>query len=723
MQVHRSILKPDYSSAELKDRENSMILQLNNIKNTAKKFEMGTAPASFCISAVQSKNSACISISGPYRHVFGLGERFDVFDQAGQTTEIHVQEKFTRQGKLTYLPVPFFFTDSGAGIYIDTKRVTRFIFKDTIQIELPYSEEEVLPDLHFFTGTPGNILKEMSDLLGASPLPPRWSFGPWISANRWNSQALVEQQTGITLAQHFPASVLVLEAWSDESTFYLWNDATYKETTGEEPLAYEELFYPKEAKWPSPADMIANLHENGIRLILWQVPVLKKLEAGRMCLQHDRDTAFALKNKYVVENADGTPYVIPEGHWFPGSYVPDFTSPKARAWWFSKRRYLTDIGVDGFKTDGGEFIYDESTRFSDGSTGKEMINDYPAVYTQAYSNNNGPDQILFSRAGYTRSRTAPIHWAGDQISTWEEMRNVMTAGLSAGLSGITYWSFDIAGFAGPMPDTDLYSRSVQWSVFAPIMQWHSEPIGGQFSEFLASSEKVNDRSPWNIASYYNKPELVGKLRFHFALRMNLLPSIYSYAVESAETGLPMMRPLMIDYPQDPRAYAADDEYIFGNLLVAPVLTMGVEQRSVYIPDGTWINLWTGEVLTGPDDQIIYSGDERIPVLLRSGKALLIDLDDGRSPGIWEKDGRADIPSQEDTLYLALGGAVGEDVFHLDTIRSLTVAWDQEEIRIRVIDATGKTAKDSRVFLNAILPVKQDSIGIPIYAVKNVLQET
>jgi len=184
-----------------------------------------------------------------------------------------------------------------------------------------------------------------------------------------------------------------------------------------------------------------------------------------------------------------------------------------------------------------------------------------------------------------------------------------------------------------------------------------------------------------------------------------------------------MRPLMIDYPQDPRAYAADDEYIFGNLLVAPVLTMGVEKRSVYIPDGTWINLWTGEILTGPDDQIIYSGEERIPVLLRSGKALLIDLDDGRSPGIWEKDGRADIPSQEDTLYLALGGAVGEDVFHLDTKRSLVAEWDQEEIRIRVIDASGMTAKDSRVLFKSILPVKQDSIGIPIYAVKNVLQET
>jgi len=698
-----------------------MILNLNNIGNMEKPISSANDPLAFCVCVVRGQEYSSIHITGTYLHVFGLGERFDVFDQSGQTTDIHVQEKFTQQGKMTYLPVPFFFTDTGVGIYIDTKRVTKFVFENTIHIELPYREQEVLPDLHCFAGTPGDILKNISDLLGASPLPPRWSFGPWISANRWNSQALVEQQADITLAQHFPASVLVIEAWSDESTFYLWNQAEYKETSGEDPLEYEDLTYPEGTMWPSPADMIAGLHDNGIRLVLWQIPVLKKLEPGCTCLQHARDIAFALENKFVVENADGTPYVIPEGHWFSGSYVPDFTNTQAGVWWFSKRRYLTDMGVDGFKTDGGEFIYDESTRFSDGSTGKEMINDYPASYIQAYFENNGPDQILFSRAGYTRSRTAPIHWAGDQISTWDEMRHVMTAGLSAGLSGITYWSFDIAGFAGPMPDTDLYSRSVQWAVFAPVMQWHSEPIGGQFSEFLASSEKVNDRSPWNIASYYNKPELVGKLRFHFALRMNLLPSIYSFAVDSADTGLPMMQPLMIKYPQDSRAYIVDDEYIFGNLLVAPVLDMGKTQRSVYLPDGIWINLWTGETETGPTDRNVYSGDERIPVFLRSGKALLIDLDDGRSPGVWEKNGRADLPSQEDTLYLALGGAAGEDIFHLDTQRSISVAWDEEEIRIRVIDISVRTSKDFRVSRQSILPVEQNSIGIPVYPVKNMKQ--
>lgn len=691
-----------------------MILDINNIINQRRPFIILYGKESFSVTAERRQSFTCVRITGAYSHIFGLGERFDTMDQAGKTREIRVQEKFTEQGDLTYIPIPFFFTDTGVGIYIDTQRVSAFTFEGNIMIELPYEEQETLPDLHYFTGTPGEILQGMSALLGVSPLPPRWAFGPWISANRWDSQKIVESQMEITIAQQFPASVLVIEAWSDESTFYLWNDSQYQETSGEEPLQYSDLTFPDDAKWPSPAKMITKLHENGIRLILWQVPVLKKLEPGHSCLQHDRDIAFAVKNSYVVRNSDETPYAIPEGHWFSGSYVPDFTRAEARDWWFSKRRYLAQMGVDGFKTDGGEFIYQESIRFSDGRTGKEMINEYPALYTEAYFSNITPDQTLFSRAGYTRSRLSPIHWAGDQISTWDEMGHVLTAGLSAGLSGILFWSFDIAGFAGPMPDSELYCRSVQWAVFSPVMQWHSEPIGGQFSDCMASSEKNNDRSPWNIAAYYKKPELLDQLRFHFALRMNLLPSIYSYAIDSVETGYPMMRHLMLDYPGDRHIYDVSDEYIFGNLLIAPMLSPNEKVRSVYLPEGSWINLWTGEKAVGNATISVAAGEERIPVFLRSGKALLIDLDKGCEPGIWGKNGRSDVPSQEESLYLALGNESGTDIFHLDPERSIIVQWDADQIAVKVTGKSGQISKSTCMLRKETVPVEQNSLGIAIY---------
>ncbi len=699
-----------------------MIIDIKKILVEGKAYTIDAGRESFTVTGVRKKDVISIRITGKYSHVFGLGERFDTLDQAGLTRSVRVQEKFTQQGSLTYMPVPFFFTDTGTGIYIDTLRIAKISFGTDIDIELPYGEFEKLPDFHYFTGTPAEILRGMSDLLGVSPLPPRWAFGPWISGNRWNSREIVESQMEISLKEHFPASVLVIEAWSDESTFYLWNDAGYSETSGGEPLGMNDLSYPAGAKWPSPQDMITKLHDHGIRLILWQVPVLKKLEPGRTCLQHDRDISYALEHGYVVTNADGTPYVIPAGHWFSGSFVPDFTLPEAAHWWFSKRQYLTEMGVDGYKTDGGEFIYDESVRFSDGRTGKEMINEYPCLYTHAYAANNGPDQVLFSRAGYTRSRSTPIHWAGDQMSTWEEMQHCLTAGLSAGLAGITYWSFDIAGFAGPMPDPELYARSVQWSVFAPVMQWHSEPIGGQFAELMASQEKVNDRSPWNIAAYYDRPELVDQLRFHFALRMNLLPSIYSYAIESGKTGLPMMRPLMLDYPQDAHAYGVADEYLFGNLLTAPVLTAGKMERSVYIPEGAWTNLWTGETVFGPCEMPFLTGGERIPVFLRSGKALLLDLDQGREPGVWLKNGEAGLLPLEDTLYLGLAGTRGADAFYTDTDRILSVQWDEEQITFKITGASQEPGtslpveKTSRMLLKDMEAVRQSTLGLAIYKI-------
>ena len=109
--------------------------------------------------------------------------------------------------------------------------------------------------------------------------------------------------------------------------------------------------------------------------------------------------------------------------------------------------------------------------------------------------------------------TAPCHWGGDQQSTNDELRHVLSAGLSAALSGILFWGFDLAGFAGPLPTLDLYRRATMLACFTPIMQWHSEPDGGQFKELMPGGEGNNERSPWNMAAVYNSPEFVTEMRF------------------------------------------------------------------------------------------------------------------------------------------------------------------------------------------------------------------
>ncbi|MDR1547608.1 MAG: glycoside hydrolase [Hungatella sp.] len=509
--------------------------------------------------------------------IYGFGERFDALDQTGLVRENHVYETFTNQGACTYLPVPFAITDSGMGMYVDSmEKFSVSTEKTSGGIAVTLSEGY---GLRIFSGKPLDILEEFVKLTGLPKMPPDWAFGLWMSANRWNSQELVEEQVEEAIRQGMKPSVVVLEAWSDEATFYRFD----------------------KGRFPDPRGMIEHLHKQGIRIVLWQIPVLKKLNQGNTCPEHEADCAEAVANGFVVKNADGSPYLIPEGRWFGGAMIPDFTNPAACDWWFGKRRYLLDIGVDGFKTDGGEFIYEDSVRFFNGKTGASMRNGYAVGYTKAYTDFAGSDRVLFSRAGYTGSQMTPIHWAGDQQSTWEELRHVLTAGLNAGVSGLPFWSFDIAGFAGELPSAELYLRSFALACFCPVIQWHSEPPGGQFADILAVQEElVNDRSPWNIAKIAKMPEVTQHCRRLCEEREKLLPYILKEAEISARTGRPMMAALMVDWSEDKQACAIDDEYMFGSeLLAAPVLERGAVGREVYLPAGKWKDYWTGEETQGP----------------------------------------------------------------------------------------------------------------------------
>ena len=350
---------------------------------------------------------------------------------------------------------------------------------------------------------------------------------------------------------------MVLEAWSDESTFYRWN-----------------------AVWPDPAETVRRIRQQGLHLVLWQIPVLKALNDCPEVEPVQRDCEEAIAKGYVVRREDGSPYVVPD-KWFAGSLLPDFTNPEACRWWFDKRQPLLEMGVEGFKTDGGEFLFGSDFRLTDGTPGSEAHNRYPMQYVKAYHDwmqASGVSGVTFSRAGYTGAQTVPIHWAGDQLSTWEELRGQLSAGLSAGLSGVLFWSFDIGGFAGEIPDRELYLRATAMGCFCPVMQWHAEPRNGQF---FATGDAAwnNDRSPWNLASRWNDPS-IAEIACAFArLRERLRPMLYEEAKACVKEDRPMMAHLCLDFPEDPLALACVDEYMLGRkLLVAPIVQPGVEGR-------------------------------------------------------------------------------------------------------------------------------------------------
>ena len=558
---------------------------------------------------------------------YGLGERFDGVQRQGKSVEMQVVEKFTKQGDASYLPIPFLLTDQKAAWLGRSLRHMRIDLRQGFSFEAATANEDLLFEEFYLAGSPLQSLATLHRLTGAPALPPEWVFGVWISSNGWDSQQEVMDQLAALTRLALPASVMVLEAWSDENTFYIFNDAQYLPKQQEEDLRYEDFCFPADGRWPDPKAMAEAISQQGISLILWQIPVIKHVWEGPN-KQLQMDEAEAIEKGYCIKNADGSPYRITDG-WFARSLLLDFSNPDACAWWFSKRRYLLDaLGVKGFKTDGGEFLFGDDAQVYGLSSGREAHNAYPGQYIGAYRDflaSHRADGICYSRAGALGAQAYPVHWAGDQLSTWPEFRAQLSAGLSAGLSGIPFWGFDIGGFAGDFPSAELYLRSLALGAFSPIMQWHSEPRDGQFYK-TDRSRWNNDRSPWNLAEYHRNPDIIPIYRLFANLRMSLVPYLYQEARHCVETGRPMMAHLMLEWPEDPICLDIDHQYMLGrSLLVAPILQEGALEREVYLPSGIWHGLFTGQAHEGPAWVSTPCGLDAIPVFVREGSVLPMSI--------------------------------------------------------------------------------------------------
>ena len=569
-------------------------------------------------------DGADLRISLPYAAAYGAGERFNTLNLKNHDIHIAVEEKFCEQGDKSYCPMPFFFTDSGFGIYVASGAVMHFHFGDDL---ITLSDIPQGTELTLFSGYPQSIIAEYMSIFSRAALPPEWAFKPWISANCWNTQAIALHQLMQLKKHDFPAGVIVLEAWSDEATFYIFNDAEYAPKP-DGAFDYADFTFSPDGPWPDPKAMIDTFHAAGLKVILWQVPVYKALGADEEPnAQLELDWEEAVTHGLCVKQPDGSPYTIPVGHWFSGAMIPDFSHPETKAAWFRRRRYLLEIGVDGFKTDGGEFIYRDDLRCHDAgvhnipngagtssnTSALQTKNSYAQSYIQAYKDFITPEQILFSRAGFVGQHTTPILWAGDQLSTFAELRAQLRAGLSAAMSGIIFWGFDIGGFAGPLPSADLYLRATQLACFCPIMQWHSELVGGQFSEMLATDDTKNERSPWNIAQRSGDPVLLDKLRFYYKLREELLPYIYTQAQLSVTHSRPLIYPLAYTHIEDATTHDIADQFMLGDdYLIAPILAENTVGRQLYLPAGTWTDYWSGEQYDG-QQHIYWQHEWHIPI--------------------------------------------------------------------------------------------------------------
>jgi alpha-glucosidase (family GH31 glycosyl hydrolase) len=549
----------------------------------------------------------------PRERVVGFGERFNGLDQRGKLVDVAVFDQYKGQGARTYMPMPFaHVVGGGFGFHLDTGRRVRFDVghrqPDRILVEVDLLPGELEPalTLRLLPGTPAEVLAAFLERVGrpAAP-PPDWIYRLWMSGNEWNTQARVLDEVDRSEREQIPVGAVVIEAWSDEQTFVAWNGARYEPHSDGSPHRLADFSFPTDGPWPDPKAMIDDLHARGIKVLLWQIPLV---EADQGQAGHDRQTM--IERGYCVHLDDGMPYRN-RGWWFPGALLPDFTNPDATRWWLDKRRYLVEeLGIDGFKTDGGEHAWGSDLRYADGSHGGETNNRYPVLYTQAY---HQLVPVTFSRAGFAGSQALPCHWAGDEDSTWDAFRASLSAGLTAGACGISFWTWDLAGFSGPLPSVELYLRSAAVACLAPLMQYHSE--------YNHHRRPSRDRTPWNLAEQTGDERVLPLFRHFVGLRERLVPYLAEQGARSVATGKPLMRALFLEIDDDERIWDFPEQYFLGDdLIVAPVTEPGVERRRVYVPRGKWVDAWTNEPLEGPAIVERDAPLDRVPVIVAAARA-------------------------------------------------------------------------------------------------------
>ncbi len=595
---------------------------------------------------------------------FGFGQRYNEVCQVNAEIDNYVYSQYKEQGIKTYIPMPIGFTNQNYAIFVNGFCNSKFaIGQNDITVKHRLDEELII-----LNGTYEEQIKNFHQYTNKPEKLPNYVFGPWMSSNNWDTQAEVLKQKNLTLDYDIPSTVLVIEQWSDEATFYAFNDAKYCEKkTGF--LNYED--YQFSGKWPDPKTMVKELHDADLKCFLWQIPVIKYVPNIRH-LQKNLDEKFALENDYVIKHQSGKAYRIAED-WFKDSLVIDFTNEEAKKWWFDKRKYLVnDIGIDGFKTDGGECLFGHDLIMNQEKDSEKVRNMYPETYIKSYYEflqKNTESGFTFSRAGYVNAASYPAHWAGDERSTYDAFDRTIKAGINAGISGITYWGWDLAGFNGDIPTDDLYIRAVQMATFCPIMQYHAESKG-EFNQ---------DRTPWNIAERTGNEDVIDIYRYYAHLRMQLIPYIVKEANKALAGGKPLMRAMFLEH-NDESMYEITDQYYFGDdILVAPVTKENIKQRNVILKE-TMINAFSLEEYSAGSHEISFNVQD-FPLFLR--KNCLIPINIKTEIGVGMKNGDTDNFKYLKFIYPGGDVEYKNDDFEI-TIKSGKVVTNKE---ITIIDLT------------------------------------
>ena len=497
-----------------------------------------------------SDNSRSINpvlMLSPNERIYGCGESFTSLNKVGQKVQISVVDPQGPETDGMYKPVPFYFSNRGYGIFMHTSAPTTADFGASyIGAQRLFMGDETM-DFFIFFGEPKDVLNAYTDVTGKSPMLPLWTFGTWMSRITYFSQ-----EEGLDIARKLRANKIP----SDVIHF----------DTGWFGVDWQCDYEFAKDRFKDPVAMLKSMKKDGFHTCLWQLPY------------------FTPKNRYFRELVDGGMAVHNgNGTLSYEDAVLDLSNPKTVAWYQGKIANLIKQGVSAIKCDFGEAApYDGI--YASGKTGFYEHNLYPLRYNKALwqaVRDNTPDHegVIWARSAWAGSQRYPLHWGGDAATN--EIGSVgmlgdLRGGLSFGLSGFSFWSHDMGGFVTKSPD-DLYRR---WLPFG-FLSSHTRAHGAPPTE------------PWLISESFTKA-----FRQSAEMKYKLMPYVYAQAKDCSERGLPMVRALLVEFPDDPGAWFVEDEYMFGSqILVAPMLETG-KSRTVYLPRGKWIDYQTGKVYEG-----------------------------------------------------------------------------------------------------------------------------
>lgn len=527
--------------------------------------------------------------------VYGFGERFGPYLKNGQSIDIWNEDGGTasEQG---YKDIPFYMTSKGYGVLVNNRGHVSFEVAtentETVQFSVP---GEVL-DFYLIAGpNPERILERYTALVGRPAKVPAWSYGLWLTTSfttKYDEETVTSMIDGMA-QRHIPLSVFHYDCyWMRE---FHWTD-----------FQWDRRFF------PDIEGTLGRLHrEKGLHVCAWINPYI-----GQESVLFDQ----AADKGYLVRKPNGD--IWQTDLWQAGMGLVDFTNPDACKWFKENVKHLLKQGVDAIKTDFGERIPADVVWF-DGSDPASMHNWYTQLYNQtvfkAIEEVYGKGQAcLYARSATVGGQQQPVHWGGDCESTFNGMAQTLRAGLSLVSSGFGFWSHDIGGFEGARPDPAVYKR---WIAFG-LLSSHSRLHGSTVYRVPWLFDEEDQRR-----GVVNPPEqtAVSVLRKFTRLKISLMPYLYQVGLGAHERGVPVMRSMFMEFPDDRTALDCDRQYMLGpSLLVAPVFSYTGDVE-YYLPRGVWTDWFTGrQVDCRQSGQWMHEkhGFDTVPLWVRDGTVLV-----------------------------------------------------------------------------------------------------